>query len=244
MSASQYTAQSRTLSCGIQGSTGPAGSAGGSGNTGFSGPTGAASTGFTGHTGAASTGFTGPAGAAGATGSTGPTGASALVPTVYTFPPTALAQLLGGVPVTKFSGTSATNNILNIPYDNTKHNQFQFPQSGTWLIQTKFDFQNYNTSFLNYDISIFLYEDDIVTPTNPGTQIATLTTINTASQIASNLIIQNLLFAVVNADRNKKYSFRYSAAAIGGAAACNYLLYLIGTSMWQQYPTQTITTLP
>ena len=70
MSASQYTAQSRSLSCGIQGPTGPAGSGGTGAFTGPDGPTG--SDGQTGSDGP--TGYTGSDGPTGYTGCTGPIG--------------------------------------------------------------------------------------------------------------------------------------------------------------------------
>jgi len=69
LSASQYTAQSRVLSCGSTGSVGPAGP------TGLTGPTGVTGyTGFTGSTGP--TGLKGDTGSTGSTGNTGPTGSS------------------------------------------------------------------------------------------------------------------------------------------------------------------------
>jgi len=245
MSASQYTAQARTITCGTTGPVGPVGPTGAgavTGDTGPMGPTGDVFTGptgpsYTGHTGADGTGSTG---SAGATGPTGPTGASAVVPTVYAFTGTALALITGGTAnVITFSGFTGNPTILGLAYDNRQYNQFKFPESGTWIIQTKFQFQNVSSSYLNYDISVYLYEDN-----GPGIQLVVLSTINTANQIATNLFIQNVFFAVVNADKTKNYSFRYSASAIGGAGPCNYLLYLLGTSMWQQYPIQTIARLP
>jgi hypothetical protein len=69
LSASQYTAQSRVLSCGSTGSVGPAGPTGTLGPTGVTG-----FTGFTGNTGP--TGLQGVTGSTGSTGNAGPTGSS------------------------------------------------------------------------------------------------------------------------------------------------------------------------
>ena len=70
LSASQYTAQSKVLSCGSTGSQGPAGP------TGTLGPTGV--TGFTGNSGP--TGLKGDTGSTGSTGNTGPAGISGQSP--------------------------------------------------------------------------------------------------------------------------------------------------------------------
>ena len=227
MSASQYTAQSRSISCPTNGVTGAIGPTGPAGAGDVTGPTGAGA--YTGPTGAA---YTGPTGAA----YTGPTG-PAVVPTVYIFPSPALAWITGGIGITKFTGYTSNPNIYNLTYDSRKHSGFQFKSGGSWTIQFTFEFQNHGSSAQNFDISIYLYNDSI-----PTSSLFTLCTLNTANLLGSNLSLQNVICTAINVDPNTTYSFRYSAGTIGGGG-CDYLVYLNNTIMWQAYPVQGTSTL-
>ena len=152
MSASQYTAQSRSISCGTNGVTGATGPTGPAGAGDVTGPTGAGA--YTGPTGAA---YTGPTGAAytGPTGPAGTPGTSAVVPTVYIFPSPALALITAGNGVTKFNGYTGNPNIYSVIYDSRKHSSFHFPSGGSWTIQFTFEFQNHGSAAQNFDISIY-----------------------------------------------------------------------------------------
>jgi len=235
LSASQYTAQARSLSCAIDGSTGANGPRGPAGVGDITGPTGPSSTGPTGSSFTGPAGPTGPTGSAGIDGVTGPTGTGINTPTIYIFPSPAAALVTAATPtLINFSGSTNAPNI-GITYDSTKHNSFKFPSAGSWTLQFQFQFENQGAA-APYNITIFLA--DITTGT-----ITPLIGINTTNFLSSNLFNQTIESTVTNVNTTDDYAFQYSAGA-QSAAGCNFLLYLINTIIFNIYPTQPVANLP
>lgn len=244
MSASQYTAQSRSLSCGTTGAQGPTGPGSSTGPTGpsFTGPTGSAFTGPTGpsFTGPTGPSFTGPTGSGGSTGSTGPTGPATTTPTIYTFPALAVALVTDGIVSTRYSGSVGSPDIFAINYNNTKHNSFRFPSAGTWAIQTEFQYQNNagtGVPPVDYSVSVFLTR---FAPPLPPKDFA-LISLSTANFQSTNLFDQNINLIVTNVNTTDEYAFRYAATDQTPTSPAVILLYLINTIMWNIYPTQPTT---